>query len=106
MNTMIHRTLRFWMLPALLLITLGCDDTYVQDSPNAPTNLRSTTISDGHTELIWDDNSTVEDGFVIEKREDQTAEFTEIARVQEATYTDTSPMIMEKDYQYRVAAYL
>src|SRR5690606_24110830 len=35
-----------------------------------------------------------------------SAEFTEIARVQEATYTDSSPMIMEKDYQYRVAAYL
>jgi len=105
MITLINRTIRFWIMPFMLILALGCDDNFVNDSPNAPTNLRTATVGDGHTELIWDSNSSIEDGFIIEKSEDNTAEFVEIARVQASTYVDTAPMLLTKTYQYRVAAY-
>lgn len=96
---------RMLALPAILFIAVSCDDTSVLDAPNAPTNLRSVVVDDGNTELAWDNNSTISDGFIIEKRDDNSSAFVEVARVQEPSWIDTSPMLMTKTYQYRVAAY-
>lgn len=96
---------RFLALPAILTLSVSCDDSTMIDSPNAPSNLRSGVVEDANTELVWDDNSTTEDGFIVEKRDDSASEFIEVARVKEPTWIDTSPMILTKTYQYRVAAY-
>jgi len=96
---------RMLALPAILVFAASCDDTSVLDVPNAPTNLRSIVVEDMHTELAWDNNSTIGEGFVIEKRDDNSSAFVEVARVQEPSWIDTSPMLMTKTYQYRVAAY-
>lgn len=96
---------RIIALPAILILSVSCDDSTMIDSPNAPSNLRSGVVEDAHTELVWDDNSTTEDGFIVEKRDDSASEFIEVARVEEPTWIDTSPMILTKTYQYRVAAY-
>jgi len=70
----------------------------------APTNLTATVIVDAIL-LEWDDNSSIEDGFHIERRTSEE-DFEIIASVGEniETFTDTTaePSIM---YYYRVCAY-
>lgn len=96
---------RIIALPAILVFISSCDDAHIIDSPNAPSNLRSVVVEDGHTELVWDDNSSTKDGFIVEKQDENAAGFVEVARVQEPRWIDTSPMALTKSYQYRVAAY-
>ncbi len=69
---------------------------------NAPAFINFETMSNQSVSLTWDDNSNIEDGFVIEKDEDGNG-FTEIARVQKnvTAFVDSSLQI-DKKYAYRI----
>ena len=74
--------------------------------PAAPVSLRaSVTSADGIT-LVWTDNSNNESGFRIERFDETSKAFTEIATVavNTATYKDTGVTAGES-YIYRVRAY-
>lgn len=72
--------------------------------PDAPT-LLTPAVDTIQVVLTWVDNSSTEDGFVVEKSDDKI-NFIEIARTQANvnTYTDTNIQRREK-YWYRVHAY-
>ncbi len=78
---------------------------YIKVSIKAPTGLRLRFLSDRSVELIWTDNSTNEEGFIIE-RKTETGIFSELARVPANTtsYIDAS-LSPSTTYIYRVRAY-
>lgn len=73
--------------------------------PNAPSNLVAEVLPEGRIRLTWDDNSTNEDGFIIE-RQDIFTNFTEIARVgPNVTAYEDSPPYAWYLHVYRVRAF-
>ena len=92
-------------------------DTYIFDNfdsytstpgggpPAAPSNLSASTVSSSAIDLAWDDNSTDEDGFEVERSADGT-NFSQIATVGSnvASYSD-SGLSASTTYHYRVRAY-
>lgn len=80
---------------------------FVGDNPpEAPTLLVTSKESDTTVELSWTDNSSNEDGFKIERRQEGQAAYTQIAKVGEdvTSYTD-SGLNNDIVYFYRVRAY-
>ena len=71
----------------------------------APTNLTSDPLNDQEIILSWDDNSSFEEGFVIE-RSDNYGTFDEIVSLleNETEYTDQG-LNFGSDYTYRVRAF-
>ena len=75
--------------------------------PVRPTGL-SISNNQGSVTLSWQDNSSIEDGFIIERKEGLNNLYWEIARLGAniKTYQDQSAIITEgKAYYYRVRAY-
>jgi hypothetical protein len=73
----------------------------------APTNLTATAISDSQIDLEWDDNSSNEEGFIIERSDDGGGSWTQIhdtAAPNVTTYSDTG-LDAGTTYWYRVYAY-
>ncbi len=85
----------------------GSTMTSNQPPPADPTNLTFPTVTESTIALIWDDNSTDETGFVIERSDngnnelDYTALTTNSA--DDNTYTDTG-LLPNTTYWYRVKA--
>lgn len=75
--------------------------TLSMDAPEAPTNLQVSTISTNDVKLSWKDNSTMEDGFIIEAK--QLYLYKEIGRVAQNvttfTYHGATP---DKTMTYRI----
>jgi hypothetical protein len=76
-----------------------------QTSFPAPSSLITHLVSDTNVWLIWQDNSTCEQGFVIERRDDGS-DFVEIgtAACNETSWNDTT-MAYGLQYTYRVRAF-
>ena len=72
--------------------------------PNAPTNLRATRTGNQLT-LTWDDNSTDEDGFVVQQRGGFFQTFFPIAQTAANVNTLTIGMGNGLDFQFRVKAF-
>ena len=74
--------------------------------PNAPTNLTANAISETQIDINWQDNSSNEDGFKIERSLDGGATWTEIDTVgaDEVSYSNTG-LTANTEYCYRVRAY-
>jgi subtilase family serine protease len=81
-------------------------------APEAPTNLAATAVSNRRIALSWSDQSTNEDGFVVERCAgtaaacDASAAFTRVGQTAaaSATYTDTH-LQASTTYSYRVRAF-
>lgn len=77
---------------------------------NAPTGLTATAASDTSITLSWDDNSSNEDTFVIQRKLGETGTFADITTVpatllpNTTTYTDTG-LTTNSYYYYRVRAH-
>jgi hypothetical protein len=73
--------------------------------PSAPTGLAASTVSTSQINLTWADNSTVEDGYRIERSPDGI-NFTQIASVGASVkaYSNTG-LTSNTQYHYRVRAY-
>ncbi|NJM15435.1 MAG: hypothetical protein HC896_08720 [Bacteroidales bacterium] len=76
------------------------------DAPSAPTSLSANATGWAEVVLTWIDNSTLEDGFHID-RKISGGPFTEVATVgpNVTTYTDGSGLTASTAYEYRVRAY-
>jgi hypothetical protein len=74
--------------------------------PSAPSSLVASASSPTQVSLIWQDTSTVEDGFQIERRGGTSAEFSQIGvvSVNSTTYADTS-VLPNTAYAYRVRSF-
>ncbi len=78
------------------------------NSPDAsPTNLTASVISKGQINLTWNDASTNESGFSIERCAGATCtNFVEVARVGTNVKTfSSSGLLVSTAYRYRVRAY-
>jgi titin len=75
------------------------------DPPIAPSNLSATTISNTQINLSWNDNSSNEDGFKIERKLGAAATYTEIVTVGANTTSYASlGLAPNSSYSYRVRA--
>lgn len=95
-----------------ILLTASCgndNDLTPTNISDAPSNLVATAISRSEIELTWQDNSSDEDGFNIDRKEGPWGSFQRIARVGAdiTTYSDKGSNNLKPDttYYYRVAYY-
>ncbi len=74
--------------------------------PNAPSDLRATTVSADQIELIWNDNSSNESGFAVERSQEGGSGWEGIATVAENTFIHTdNGLAAGTTYSYRVVAH-
>ena len=80
--------------------------TTLPDAPNAPSVLTATAVSGSQINLAWTDNSTNEDGFVIESKLSTGFTFSVLTTVgvNVTSYSNTGLMAVT-GYDYRVRAY-
>jgi len=73
---------------------------------NPPTNLNATALGTKMVQLQWDDNSTGELAFVIERRTTSGSVYSQIglAGPNETSYLDTTKLLGSSSYTYRIAA--
>ncbi len=75
-------------------------------TPFAPSGLEATTLSDTQISLVWNDNSTDEYGFKIERKQGSTGTFSQIHTTDEdVTAYNDSGLDPYRTYYYRVIAY-
>lgn len=74
--------------------------------PSAPSGLEAEVLSDNEIELTWNDNSSDELGFKIERRKDEDNAFVQVAKVDDNTesYTDNE-LEGGTTYHFRIRAY-
>ncbi|MCG8700689.1 MAG: BspA family leucine-rich repeat surface protein [Bacteroidales bacterium] len=77
----------------------------VNVAPNAPSDLTGTKISDVTVELTWVQNSTIEEGFIIERREVGNDVFEEIHRTSMRINSYKDELGKAAEYSYRIAAF-
>ncbi|MCP4711751.1 MAG: hypothetical protein GY869_24290, partial [Planctomycetes bacterium] len=76
------------------------------DTPIAPTGLNLLTISSSQIDLSWVDNSIIESGYRIERRQGQTGLFSEITQVSASIVTYSDPDLeSSSEYCYRIFAF-
>ncbi len=74
--------------------------------PNAPTNLLATTIDSNAIRLVWEDNSTDEDGFTVEQSFSYSGTFTEVTSLSSGTTTfEHIGLVDGTQYFYKVSAF-
>lgn len=85
---------------------LGAYVELVEAAPTAPTLLTAVTVSDSRIDLAWQDNSTGELGFKVERSLDGSTGWTQIGTsgLSVTTYSDTG-LAAATTYYYRVRAY-
>jgi titin len=72
----------------------------------APTGLKATASQNTQIDLTWQDNSSDETAFLIERSRDGSADWTEVASVgADVTSYEDSARACNADYYYRVRAY-
>ncbi len=76
-------------------------------APAAPDNLVATGTSSSQIQLTWNDNSTNESGFKIERKQGAAGVYQEIAQVAagNTAYTDNAGLAPNTQYFYRIRAY-
>ena len=73
--------------------------------PPAPSNLVAQAVARNQIQLTWTNNTSIQDGVVIERCKGATCtNFSQIATVTVTTYTDTS-LLANTTYRYRIYAY-
>jgi putative Ig domain-containing protein len=85
---------------------IGWTSVVPKPPPTAPSGLVASASSPTQVNLVWQDTSTVEDGFQIERRGGTSADFSQIGVVSanSTTYADAS-VLANTAYAYRVRAF-
>jgi titin len=93
------------MVTMVLLSFIAVSTAYAATKPAAPSDLEATAVSSSGIELTWDDNSTNETGFKIERKK-SGGTYVQFATVYNnvTTYTNTG-LSRDTEYYYRVRAY-
>jgi subtilisin family serine protease/fibronectin type 3 domain-containing protein len=74
--------------------------------PAAPSGLSASAVSDSQIELSWTDNSSGEVGFKVERKDESSGTYSQVATISadETSYSDTG-LGEETTYHYRLRAY-
>ena len=100
------------ILILILILSFTCDhkfrnpldpDTEIKPDEWAPTNLAATVIDDSHIRLIWTQEESRIEGFVIE-RKDGNANYKEVIRTDTTFFIDDS-LNINIGYIYRITAF-
>lgn len=85
---------------------IGWTSSVPRPAPSAPSGLVASAAAPTQVTLVWQDTSTVEDGFLIERRGGSSAEFSQIGVVSanSTSYNDTN-VLSNTAYAYRVRAF-
>jgi putative Ig domain-containing protein/Big-like domain-containing protein len=85
---------------------IGWTGRVLPPPPTAPAGLVATASSPTQVNLLWQDTSTTEDGFQIERKGGSDGSFSQIAVIQanSTTYIDTT-VLSNTAYAYRVRAF-
>lgn len=85
---------------------IGWTSSVPKPAPSAPSGLVASATSPTQVSLVWQDTSTVEDGFQIERRGGSSADFSQIGVVaaNSTNYTDTN-VLPNTAYAYRARAF-
>jgi hypothetical protein len=85
---------------------IGWTSSVPRPAPSAPSGLVASASSPTQVTLVWQDTSTVEDGFQIERRGGNSADFSQIGVVaaNSTTYADTNVQA-NTAYAYRARAF-
>lgn len=78
----------------------------VSSPPEAPLNLEATEVTATSVTLSWKDNSYIEEGFSLERKDGENNNYTEIASIEknQTEYTDTD-LTGSETYYYRLLAF-
>ncbi|MEI7864878.1 MAG: fibronectin type III domain-containing protein [Chthoniobacterales bacterium] len=74
------------------------------DPPSTPASVTFTGSSNATVSLTWGNASTANQGYLIERRAEGEAQFTQIATTASLSYTDTTTA-PDTGYEYRIRAY-
>jgi hypothetical protein len=87
-------------------IAFATTQAVITNPPQAPSGLTATAVSLSQIDLSWADNSTTEDGFVIQRREGLEGSWTVVAvePANTTSYSDTG-LSAQRTYYYRIYAY-
>jgi len=100
------------VLILILILSFTCDhkfrnpfdpDTEIKPDEWAPANLTVTVIDDSHVRLIWTQEDSRIEGFVIE-RKDGNANYKEVGRTDTTFFIDDS-LIINIGYTYKITAF-
>ena len=83
------------------------DNDAVNKRPATPSGLSALWDSDQLIELRWKDNTVIETGYVVQRKEEgELAEYETIAMLREnsCSYKDSGPFTRGKHYSYRIVA--
>ena len=80
---------------------------FIEDVPSLPANLSGSAISANKIILSWQDNSKVEEGFIVERKDENQTNFVVIATApaNSTTYSDTISLKASTTYTYRVRSF-
>ncbi len=80
--------------------------TTLDTTPNAPTGLTASSISSSEINLTWNDNSTNELGFIIEKKSGSSVSWTNYDTVStNITKYQDNGLLSNTEYYYRIYSY-
>ena len=99
---------RIWFVVIVILFTLSCtkESTSPDDSLAAPSNLTLEQIDLESIQLAWQDNSSAEEGFRIDRKigDDGWDLYYQILAEDTSTYIDSNLIVFD-DYIYRIKAF-
>jgi alpha-tubulin suppressor-like RCC1 family protein len=83
------------------------DYSNIANTPEVSINLSAIGISPTRIDLFWSDNSTIEDGFTIERRTSTNELWSQIGTVNANAdyYSDINSFVPDSVYHYRIRAY-
>jgi endonuclease/exonuclease/phosphatase family metal-dependent hydrolase len=95
-----------WIIGFLLLFGCG-EQTTAPSVSDTPTNLKLYLVNSGTVRITWEDRSTRETGYLVQRRKDSDYEFTNLNSLMANTelYLDEN-LEQNTKYYYRVAAIL
>jgi len=96
----------YFVLVLVIILVIGCSETTSPESTK-PSNLQITLVEENIIKLTWQDNSTDENKFFIDRKKGEYEWFENYFEVEEniTTCTDEIPTESDTIYSYRVRAF-
>jgi hypothetical protein len=97
-----YYSLLFLILCCILMTTLAIASTL-----NTPSKLRAVALSSSHFQLSWQDNSDNEHGFIVERIEAASANWTVVTILPaNTTEYESGGMLQHRQYGHRIGGFI